>query len=86
MLRQRLWSELAERHACHEKIACPLRSSISGLFDGGDMMVHMHEMTRCRAVFQAIDATQTLLHMASLETPMGTYPKATVRAGDLLLQ
>ncbi|KAL1525306.1 hypothetical protein AB1Y20_020167 [Prymnesium parvum] len=51
---------------------------------GSKVALPMHEDTRCSAEYLAIDAEQTLLHVGSLATPMGTYRKASVRTGDVL--
>ena len=49
----------------------------------GSATLHMHERTSCHGDFLAVDASQSLLHMRALETPMGSYPRATVRASDV---
>ena len=46
--------------------------------------LRMFERTACAAEIRAIDASQTLLHVDALATPMGTYPHATVRCTDVL--
>ena len=49
----------------------------------GSATLHMHERTSCHGDFLAVDASQSLLHMRALETPMGSYPRVTVRASDV---
>ena len=44
----------------------------------------MREATVCGGELLAVDAAQTLAHVARLATPMGTYPHATVRTSDVL--
>ena len=46
--------------------------------------LRMFERTACAAEIRTIDASQTLLHVDALATPMGTYPHATVRCTDVL--
>ena len=51
---------------------------------GDAVTLRMREDTVCAGELLAVDASQTLAHVAGLATPMGTYPFATVRTGDVL--
>ena len=51
---------------------------------GDAVTLRMREDTVCGGELLAVDAAQTLAHVAGLATPMGTYPFATVRTGDVL--
>jgi len=51
---------------------------------GAPVTLRMREDTVCSGELLAVDADQTRLHIARLATPMGTYPHATVRSGDVL--
>ena len=51
---------------------------------GAPVTLRMREDTVCSGELLAVDADQTRLHVARLATPMGTYPHATVRSGDVL--
>jgi len=51
---------------------------------GEEATLRMHESTLCLGVVAAIDSAQSMLHVRSLQTCIGTYPCATVRSTDLL--
>ena len=51
---------------------------------GDAVTLRMREDTVCAGELLAVDAAQTSAHVAGLVTPMGTYPFATVRTGDVL--
>ena len=51
---------------------------------GDTVTLRMREDTVCAGELLAVDAAQTSAHVAGLATPMGTYPFATVRTGDVL--
>jgi hypothetical protein len=52
--------------------------------EGDAVTLRMREDTVCAGGLLAVDAAQTSAHVAGLATPMGTYPFATVRLGDVL--
>lgn len=51
---------------------------------GQEVTLRMRESTLSRGAIAAVDAAQSMLHVRQLETPIGTYPCATVRATDVL--
>ena len=51
---------------------------------GTEATFHTCERTACDATLLAIDAEQIHIHVEGLQTPMGTYPCATLRSADLL--
>lgn len=51
---------------------------------GEEATLRMHERAECRGTIAAVDAAQSRLHVRQLQTPLGIYPCATVRSGDVL--
>ena len=49
-----------------------------------DVILHTIEKSECSGRLVAVDAEQENLVVDGLATPMGVYPRATVRTGDLL--
>ena len=52
--------------------------------EGSSVTFRTREATECEAIFLATDAALTLFQVDDLQTPLGTYPCASLRASELL--